>query len=61
MYKYIHMTFFIFKLTNLHNKSGELEISGNHGNLKSPRKYLLISFRYLSAYAFRKLNVIRSH
>ena len=33
----------------------------NHGNLKSPRKYLSSLTYYIFAHAFEKLNMIQSH
>ena len=53
--------FSIFKVTNLHSQMNLKFPERNHGNLKSPRKYLLSSSRYVFAHTFRKLNVIRSH
>ena len=51
----------IFKVTNLHRMMNVKFRKRNHGNLKSPRKYLLSSSYYVFAHAFRKLNLIQSH
>ena len=62
MYSNLYLcNFSIFKVTNLHGQMNLKFPERNHGNLKSLRKYLLSSSRYVFAHTFRKLNVIRSH
>ena len=51
----------IFKVTSLHRMMNLKFRKRNHGNLKSPRKYLLSSSYYVFPHASRKLNFIQSH
>ena len=53
MYSNLYLcNFSIFKVTNLHGQMNLKFPERNHGNLKSPRKYLLSSSRYVFAHTF---------